>query len=98
MVNQLFGSIVTVAGLLGGRDMLDAIAREFADFGPDDLLLLPRVMLDNAGVRFLDDVTLAEFTAQVTPRVVFAKTAAELRAALGSLLPAPELATETAGT
>ena len=98
VVNQLFGSIVTVAGLLGGRDMLDAIAREFADFGPDDLLLLPRVMLDNAGVRFLDDVTLAEFTAQVTPRVVFAKTAAELRAALGSLLPAPELATETAGT
>ncbi|HEX5572287.1 MAG TPA: DUF512 domain-containing protein, partial [Ktedonobacterales bacterium] len=74
VVNQLFGSIVTVAGLLGGRDMLDAIAREFADFGPDDLLLLPRVMLDNAGVRFLDDVTLAEFTAQVTPRVVFAKT------------------------
>ena len=98
VVNQLFGSIVTVAGLLGGRDMLDAIAREFADFGPDDLLLLPRVMLDNAGVRFLDDVTLAEFIAQVTPRVVFAKTAAELRAALGSLLPAPELATETAGT
>ena len=82
VVNQLFGSIVTVAGLLGGRDALDAIARDFADFGPDDLLLLPRVMLDNAGVRFLDDVTLAEFTAQVTPRVVFAKTAAELRAAI----------------
>jgi hypothetical protein len=37
-------------------------------------------------------VTLAEFTAQVTPRVVFAKTAGELRAAIGSLLAAPELA------
>jgi NifB/MoaA-like Fe-S oxidoreductase len=92
VVNQLFGSIVTVAGLLGGQDTLDAIARELADFGPDDLALLPRVMLDNAGVRFLDDVTLAEFTPQVTPRVVFAKTAGELRAAISSLLATPELA------
>jgi putative radical SAM enzyme (TIGR03279 family) len=86
VVNQLFGPIVTVAGLLGARDTLDAIARDFADFGPHDLLLLPRVMLDNAGARFLDDVTLAEFTAQVTPRVVFAKTAAELHAAIAPLL------------
>ncbi len=90
VVNQLFGSIVTVAGLLGGRDALDAIARELADLGPEDLLLAPRVMLDNAGVRFLDDMTLAEFKAQVTPRVVFAKTAEELRAAISSLLPSPE--------
>ena len=90
VVNQLFGSIVTVAGLLGGRDALDAIARELGDLGPEDLLLLPRVMLDNAGARFLDDVTLAEFKAQVTPRVVFAKTAQELGAAVASLLPSPE--------
>ncbi len=92
VVNQLFGSIVTVAGLLGGQDTLDAIASELADLGRDDLLLLPRVMLDNAGVRFLDDVTLAEFKERVSPRVVFAKTAAELRAAIDSLLAAPELA------
>jgi len=92
VVNQLFGSIVTVAGLLGGQDTLDAIARELADFGPDDLALLPRVMLDNAGVRFLDDVTLAEFTQRATPRVVFAKTAEELRVAIASLLATPELA------
>jgi putative radical SAM enzyme (TIGR03279 family) len=92
VVNQLFGPIVTVAGLLGGQDTLDTIARELADFGPDDLALLPRVMLDNAGVRFLDDVTLAEFTQRATPRVVFAKTAEELRVAIGSLLAAPELA------
>ena len=90
VVNQLFGPIVTVAGLLGGQDALDAIARELADLGPDDLLLAPRVMLDNAGVRFLDDVTLADFTSRVTPRVVFAKTAQELRAAVASLLSAPE--------
>ncbi len=92
VVNQLFGPIVTVAGLLGGQDMLDTITSELADFGPDDLALLPRVMLDNAGVRFLDDVTLAEFTQRATPHVVFAKTAEELRVAIGSLLATPELA------
>jgi putative radical SAM enzyme (TIGR03279 family) len=97
VVNQLFGPIVTVAGLLGARDTLDAIARDFADFSPHDLLLLPRVMLDNAGARFLDDVTLAEFTAQVTPRVVFAKTAAELHAAIAPLLGAARTL-EVAGT
>ena len=86
--NQLFGPSVTVAGLLGGRDALDAIARELPDLTEGDLLLAPRVMLDNAGVRFLDDVTREEFTAAVRPRVVFAKTAAELRAAVASLAPA----------
>ena len=85
--NQLFGSIVTVAGLIGGRDALDTIARELPDLAEGDLLLAPRVMLDNAGVRFLDDVTLEEFTAAIRPRVVFAKTAAELRAAVASLAP-----------
>lgn len=83
--NQLFGSIVTVAGLIGGRDALDTIEREFSDLTEGDLLLAPRVMLDNPGVRFLDDVTLEEFTAAVRPRVIFAKTAAELRAAVASL-------------
>ncbi len=87
--NRLFGSIVTVAGLLGGRDMLDAIAAELADFGPDDLILAPRVSLDNPGVRFLDDVTLAEFHEQVSPRVIFARTAEELRAGVDGLLAEP---------
>jgi putative radical SAM enzyme (TIGR03279 family) len=88
--NQLFGPIVTVAGLIGGRDALDAIARELADFTEDDLLLAPRVMLDNAGVRFLDDMTREEFTAAVRPRVVFAKTAAELCAAMAALADTPQ--------
>ncbi|HEX8997444.1 MAG TPA: DUF512 domain-containing protein [Ktedonobacterales bacterium] len=92
VINQLFGPIVTVAGLLGGRDALDTIAREWPDLGDDDLILLPRVMLDNAGARFLDDVTLDEFRSQLRPRAVFAKTAAELREAIGSLLATPELA------
>ena len=86
--NQLFGPIVTVAGLIGGRDALDAITRQLPDLTERDVLLAPRVMLDNAGVRFLDDMTLEEFTAAVRPRVVFAKTAAELRAGVASLAPA----------
>ncbi|MDE3231557.1 MAG: DUF512 domain-containing protein [Chloroflexota bacterium] len=89
--NQLFGAIVTVAGLLGGRDLLDAIARNLGDFGPDDLILAPRVSLDNPGKRFLDDVTLAEFEEQTPTRVVFGRSAADLRAGVESLLPTPTI-------
>jgi putative radical SAM enzyme (TIGR03279 family) len=80
--NQFFGPLVTVAGLLTAQDTLDAIAARFADFTGDDLLLLPRVMLDNAGARFLDDMSVEEFTAQIQPQVTFAKTADEIVAAL----------------
>jgi putative radical SAM enzyme (TIGR03279 family) len=84
--NRFFGPLVTVAGLLTAQDTLDAIGARFADFTGDDLLLLPRVMLDNAGARFLDDMTIEEFRAQVTSRVIFAKTADEIAAALNSAL------------
>ncbi len=84
--NQFFGSLVTVAGLLTAQDALDAIAARFADFTGDDVLLLPRVMLDNAGVRFLDDMTVEEFRAQIPARVFFAKTADEMVAALNAVL------------
>src|SRR6185312_7603104 len=47
VTNQFFGPTTTVAGLLCGQDVLDELARSCADFGPDDLLLLPRVLLDN---------------------------------------------------
>jgi putative radical SAM enzyme (TIGR03279 family) len=84
--NQFFGPLVTVAGLLTAQDTLDAIAARFADFTGDDLLLLPRVMLDNAGARFLDDMTVEEFRAQITPQVIFAKTADEIAAALNTAM------------
>src|SRR5438552_2628972 len=57
IVNKFFGEEVTVAGLLCGQDVLDAL-EENGNLG--DLVLLPRVMLDNEGVRFLDDVTVEE--------------------------------------
>ncbi|GAC1452166.1 MAG: DUF512 domain-containing protein [Ktedonobacterales bacterium] len=83
--NRFFGATTTVAGLLCGRDVLEAVRARCADFSADDLVLLPRVLLDNAGTRFLDDVTVAEFRAQVTPHVAFAKTAEEVLSALGTL-------------
>jgi putative radical SAM enzyme (TIGR03279 family) len=84
--NRFFGALVTVAGLLTAQDTLDAFAARFADFTSDDLLLLPRVMLDNSGARFLDDMTVEEFCAQISPQVVFAKTADEVIAALNTAL------------
>jgi putative radical SAM enzyme (TIGR03279 family) len=74
IVNRFFGAEVTVAGLLCGQDVL-ATLREHGNLG--DLVLLPRVMLDNEGQRFLDDVTVDEFMAQVPARVAFVRNAQE---------------------
>ena len=81
VVNRFFGEMVTVAGLLCGQDVLDDLAAHCGDFTRDDLILLPRVMLDNAGARFLDDVSVEEFEARAPGRVVFARSADELVAA-----------------
>ncbi|HLJ80752.1 MAG TPA: DUF512 domain-containing protein, partial [Ktedonobacterales bacterium] len=85
VINRFFGPLVTVAGLLCGQDVLDELALRCGDFTRDDLILLPRVLLDNAGARFLDDVTVEEFQARAPGRVVFAKTADELAAAVRSV-------------
>jgi len=87
--NQFFGPLVTVAGLLTAQDTLDAIAARFSDFTSGDLLLLPRVMLDNAGARFLDDMMVEEFRAQAPAPVIFAKTADEIVAALNTAVASP---------
>lgn len=55
--NRTFGAHVTVTGLLGGKDILEA-ARG-AGLGPDDLLLVPRCCVSDApSPLFLDDMTL----------------------------------------
>ncbi|HLZ21419.1 MAG TPA: DUF512 domain-containing protein [Ktedonobacterales bacterium] len=90
VVNRFFGPLVTVAGLLCGQDVLDEVKARCGDFTHDDLIVLPRVLLDNAGARFLDDVTLDEFHAQAPGRVIFAKTAGELAAAVRSACPMDE--------
>jgi NifB/MoaA-like Fe-S oxidoreductase len=86
VANRFFGPTTTVAGLLCGQDVLDAVQAATGDgYTADDLMLLPRVMLDNAGARFLDDLTVEDFRAQVRPRVAFAKTAEEIVAAVAEL-------------
>ncbi len=83
VVNTFFGEQVTVAGLLCGQDVLDAL---YAQDERADLILLPRVMLDNEGVRFLDDITVEDFKAKLAPaRVEFVRNAQETIDALRSL-------------
>lgn len=92
VVNKFFGPEVTVAGLLCGQDVLDALSELQAQGKLGDLVLLPRVMLDNEGVRFLDDMAVEEFKQQLQPaRVEFVRNAQETIDAL-RLLAYPELA------
>lgn len=82
VVNNFFGAQVTVAGLLCGQDVLHALQQQ-ERLG--DLILLPRVMLDNEGRRFLDDVTVEEFKAQLPAQVEFVRNAQETIDAIRSL-------------
>ena len=82
IVNQFFGAEITVAGLLCGQDVLAALAQQ-DDLG--DLVLLPRVMLDNEGTRFLDDMTVEEFREQLPTRAEFARNAPEMVEAIRAL-------------
>jgi NifB/MoaA-like Fe-S oxidoreductase len=82
VVNQFFGPEVTVAGLLCGQDVLDAL---LANDNLGDLVLLPRVMLDNEGKRFLDDVTVEDFKAGLPVRAEFARNAPEMIDAIRGL-------------
>jgi putative radical SAM enzyme (TIGR03279 family) len=65
VVNEYFGETVTVAGLLGGRDILRALdgSREH------DLVLLPAEAL-NADGRFIDDLSRAELVERLGPAEV----------------------------
>ncbi len=82
IVNKFFGAEVTVAGLLCGQEVLAAL-EENGNLG--DLVLLPRVMLDNEGVRFLDDITVDEFKARLPIRAEFVRNAQETIEAIRSL-------------
>ena len=82
VVNQFFGPEVTVAGLLCGQDVLDAL---LAHDNLGDLVLLPRVMLDNEGTRFLDDVTVEDFKSRLPVRAEFVRNAPEMIDAIRGL-------------
>jgi putative radical SAM enzyme (TIGR03279 family) len=82
IVNKFFGAEVTVAGLLCGQDVLEAL-EENGSLG--DLVLLPRVMLDNAGERFLDDTSVEEFKGRLPVRAEFVRNAQETIEAIRSI-------------
>ncbi|HEX6110494.1 MAG TPA: DUF512 domain-containing protein [Ktedonobacteraceae bacterium] len=82
IVNKFFGAEVTVAGLLCGQDVLDTL-EENGSLG--DLVLLPRVMLDNAGERFLDDTSVEEFKWRLPVRAEFVRNAQETIEAIRSM-------------
>ena len=85
VVNKFFGAEVTVAGLLCGQDVLEALETLEANGTLGDLVLLPRVMLDNEGTRFLDDVTVEDFKARLPVRMEFVRNAQETIDAIRSL-------------
>ncbi len=63
--NRLFGRPTTVAGLLGGRDLLEA-ARSHA--APGDLVLLPDESVNEDGI-FLDDLAPADLARELRVEV-----------------------------
>jgi putative radical SAM enzyme (TIGR03279 family) len=65
VVNDYFGETVTVAGLLGGRDILRALEEGRAG----DVVLLPAEAL-NADGRFIDDLPKAELVERLGPAEV----------------------------
>ena len=66
--NDFFGETVTVAGLLTGGDILAQLPQK-----PEaDRLMLTESMLRHEGDRFLDDMTVEEFTARAPLPVQFA--------------------------
>ncbi len=89
VVNAFFGPLVTVAGLLCGRDIADALAahrRERVAAGDERrIVLLPRIVLDNPGKQFLDDLTVEEFQRMVGETVVFARDIGEVMELIGAL-------------
>lgn len=63
--NKTLGREVTVAGLVCGRDILEALGGK----GPGDLLLLPDVMLNQQGKVFLDDCRVQDLEGALQVRV-----------------------------
>ncbi|MDD5284530.1 MAG: DUF512 domain-containing protein [Desulfuromonadaceae bacterium] len=63
--NRLFGSTVTVSGLLSGKDIIAALAEHETGMA----LLVPDVMLKEGVGIFLDDVSLAELERRAGCRV-----------------------------
>ncbi len=66
ITNEFFGSTVTVAGLITGRDFINQLKN--TDFG--EALLIPRVSLRNEGDKFLDDVTIDKLSEELNIKTI----------------------------
>lgn len=75
--NRYFGESVTIAGLLGGADILEALG----EGREGDVVVLPAEAL-NADDVFIDDVPLATLAARLGPAEI--RTGYEITEALGS--------------
>ena len=78
VVNDFFGETCTIAGLLGGRDILRALGAGEAR----DVVILPAEAL-NADELFIDSVPLADLSAALAPATVI--RGYEITQALGDL-------------
>jgi NifB/MoaA-like Fe-S oxidoreductase len=63
--NDYFGPSVTIAGLLGGEDILAALG----EGRPEDIILLPAEAL-NSDDAFIDNLPRSDFEARLGPAVV----------------------------
>jgi putative radical SAM enzyme (TIGR03279 family) len=80
--NTLFGSSITVSGLMSGRD----IARVLKD-GPADLAVLPRNAFGFEGERTLDEWTVDEIERETGVPIRLGRTAGDLVEASTTALP-----------
>src|SRR5262245_46972322 len=67
IVNQFFGDMVTVSGLLMGQNVVAAIRTSGAQ-----RVLLPRVMFDHTGTRTLDEYSLDRIAAEAGASIALA--------------------------
>ena len=78
IVNNWYG-VVTVSGLLTGHDVVEQLTGAVL---PEELVLVPRVMFDNAGQVTLDDMTPVQIQEALGTPVAVAQHPMELLSAL----------------
>lgn len=81
VINKTLGHTVTVAGLLTGKDVIEALqALEAGGRDLGEVIFLPQVMLDKKGygARFLDDLTPADVEAALGRPVVMGSYMSEV--------------------
>ncbi|XSG73958.1 DUF512 domain-containing protein [Herpetosiphon llansteffanensis] len=75
VVNQFFGDMVTVSGLLTGGD----VVAELQKHGPADIVMLPKVMFDHSGTRTIDEWTVEQIATALGAQVTMARMPHEIR-------------------